>query len=106
MSKPDLLYNLIILNDIDKPCMRLVCRELKDKIIYVNKYLRRRYPKLRKSAGWANLSDYGFIFDEGTYKLLNPSKVRYSDGRVKQWQDRKQFTYDDIMNCDWRICND
>lgn len=97
MSKPDLLYNLIILNDTERPCMYLICRELKDRIIYVNKYLRRRYPRLRKSTGWASLADYGFIFDEGTYRLLNPSKVRYSDGEIKQWQGRKSFTYEDIM---------
>ena len=35
---------LIILNDVERPCMHLVCRETEDKIYYINKKLRKRYP--------------------------------------------------------------
>lgn len=98
MSKPDLSESLCILNEMDRPCMRLICRKLPSgKIIYVNKYLRKRFVKL-KSNSLTYLPDYGFIFDEGTYILKNPSKVRYSTGKIRQWQGRKSFTYDDILN--------
>ena len=77
--------------------MHLICREFKDKIIYVNKYLRRRYTNL-KSKEITYLLDYGFIYDNGNYILKNPSRVKYPDGRIREWQGRKYFTYDDIIN--------
>ena len=99
----DLLDKLIILNDIERPCMYLVCREFPDgKIIYVNEYLRRRYPKLRKSEGWACLSDYGFIFNGKEYVLRNKSIAKYPDGTPKKWQGRTHFTYNDIRYFDGR----
>ncbi len=92
------LENLIILNGIERPCMHLICREMKDKVIYVNNYLRRRYPKLRKSEGWASLIEYGFVYEDGMYKLKNRSTVRYCDGSLKKWQGKTSFTYKDILN--------
>ena len=44
------------------------------------------------------LLDYGFIYDNDKYILKNPSRVKYPDGRIRQWQGRKSFTYDDIIN--------
>ena len=100
MSKPDLLENLCILNETDRPCMYLLCRKLPNgKLIYVNNYLRRRYVNLQSNS-LSFLSDYGFIFDEGTYILKNHSKVRYSTGKIRRWQGRKSFTYEDILNFD------
>lgn len=101
------LKNLIILNFIERPCMYLVCRVLPSgKIIYVNKYLRRRYPALRKSKGWASLKNYGFVFENNKFVLKNPSKVKYLDGKQRHWQGRTQFTYSDIMNFDGRSRNE
>lgn len=97
MSKPDLTTSLCILNETDRPCMYLVCREFKDRIVYVNKYLRRRYPKLKTNSK-TYLIDYGFVYDNDKYILKNPSRVRYSNGKIRQWQGRKSFTYEDILN--------
>jgi hypothetical protein len=91
---------LIILNGVERPCMHLVCRETEDKIYYINKKLRKRYPKLRKSEGWANLTDYGFIYEDGKYILKNESKVKYYDGKVRKWQGKTEFTYNEILNSD------
>ena len=96
--KQDLLDSLIILNGVDKPCMHLVCREMKHRIRYVNEYLNRRYPVLQKSEGWASLVEYGFVFQNGVYILKNKSRVRYFDGSVKKWQGRTSFTYQDIKD--------
>lgn len=96
--KQDLLDSLIILNGVDRPCMHLVCREMKDRIRYVNEYLNRRYRNLRKSEGWASLLDFGFIFQDGVYILKNRSKVRYPDGSIKKWQGRTSFTYQEIKD--------
>ncbi len=91
--------NLIILNAIERPCMYLICRVMPSKkIIYVNKYLRKRYPKLRKSLGWASLKSYGFVFENNKFILKNPSKVKYIDGKQRRWQGRTEFTYNEIMN--------
>lgn len=96
--KQDLLDSLIILNGVDRPCMHLVCRVMKSRIRYVNEYLNRRYRNLKKSEGWASLSDYGFIFRDGIYILKNKSIVHYFDGSVKKWQGRTSFTYQDIKD--------
>ena len=103
MSKPDLTTSLCILNETDRPCMYLLCRDIAGRIIYVNKYLRRRYPNL-KSKEKTYLLDYGFIFneDEGKYVLRYPSRVKYPNGKIRQWQGRKSFTYDEIVNFDGR----
>ena len=101
MSKPDLTTSLCILNEIDRPCMYLICREFKDRIIYVNQYLRRRYPKL-KTNSQTYLIDYGFVYENGKYVLKNPSNVKYKNGRIRQWQGRKSFTYKDILNFNGR----
>lgn len=97
MTKPDLTASLCILNETDRPCMYLICREFNDRIIYVNKYLRRRYMDL-KTNSQTYLVDYGFVYDNDKYILKNPSRVRYTDGRIRQWQGRKSFTYEDILN--------
>lgn len=89
---------LIILNDVERPCMHLICREKENKIYYINKILRKEYPKLRKSNGWANLTDYGFIYENGKFILKNESKVKYYDGKIRRWQGKTEFTYNDILN--------
>lgn len=89
---------LIILNDVERPCMHLVCRETNNKIYYINKILRKEYPKLRKSEGWANLTDYGFVYENGKFILKNESKVKYYDGKIRRWQGKTEFTYNDILN--------
>ena len=98
MACKNLLDNLLILNDTDRPCMHLVCRDINGKIRYVNEYLNRRYPRLRKGPGWASLVEYGFVFEDGVYKLKNRSTVHYFDGSVKKWQGRTSFTYQDIKD--------
>ncbi len=90
--------NLIILNAIERPCMHLICKETDKKIYYVGKELRKRYPKLFKSKGWANLTKYGFVFEKGKFILKNKSKVRYIDGRIRHWQGKTEFTYREIIN--------
>ena len=89
---------LIILNDVERPCMHLICRETDNRIYYINKILRKEYPKLRKSEGWANLTDYGFIYENGKFILKNESKVKYYDGKIRRWQGKTEFTYNDILN--------
>ena len=97
MACKNLLDNLLILNDVERPCMHLVCRKTKNRVRYVNEYLNRRYHSLRKSEGWASLVEYGFVFEDGVYKLKNQSTVRYPDGSLKKWQGRTSFTYKDIQ---------
>lgn len=80
--------------------MHLVCRETEDKIYYINKELRKCYPKLRKTKGSATLTDYGFIYNNGKFILKNKSKVKYYDGTIRRWQGRTEFTYNDILNSD------
>ena len=89
---------LIILNEIERPCMHLICKETDSKIYYVNKILRKDYPKLRKSYGWASLTDYGFVFENKKFTLKHDSKVKYDDGKTRHWQGRTSFTYTDILN--------
>lgn len=93
---------LIILNGVERPCIHLICREYNNKIFYINKELRKRYPKLRKSEGWANLTDYGFVYENGKFIQKNESKVKYYDGKIRRWQDNTEFSYNDILNSNER----
>ena len=103
----NLLDKLIILNDTDRPCMYLVCREFSNgKIIYVNEYLRRRYPELKKGEGSNSLIDFGFIYEDGTYKLRNKSKAKSPLFGLLKWQGRKEFTYKDIKHFNGRSENE
>lgn len=93
--------NLIIINEWDRPCMHLICRVMPNgKIFYANKKLRREYPELKKGTGWASIKDYGFVYNwmKKKYELINGSIVRYHDGKIRQWQGAKEFTYKDIIN--------
>lgn len=93
--------NLIIINDCDRPCMHLICRVMPNgKIFYANKILRRQYPKLKKGTGWASIKDYGFVYNwmKKRYELRDGSIVRYHDGKIRQWQGQKEFTYKEIIN--------
>ena len=93
--------NLIIINMWDRPCMHLVCRILpSERIIYINKQLRKEYPVLKKGEGWASLKDYGFIYDANKNKYIkkHKSNVKYSDGKIREWQGLTEFSYDEILN--------
>lgn len=93
------LESLIILNGVERPCARLVCRIYSNKTIkYVNKNFRKHYKNLRKSAGWATLKQFGFVKDGNKFVLKNKSKVKYSDGEIRHWQGINEFTYNDILN--------
>lgn len=93
---------LLIINEYDRPCMHLVCREMPSgKIIYACKKLRRRYPDLKKGTGVATLKDYGFTYNvfKKKYVLTNESKVIYPNtGLLRRWQGKTEFTYEDIVN--------
>lgn len=100
------LEKLIILNCAEKPCAKLVCRVYSNNCIkYINKYLRKHFKNMRRGDGWATLKSYGFIkeirvIDNAKieyFVLKNPSKVKYSDGKIRKWQGKNEFTYKEIM---------
>lgn len=95
------LDKLIILNKVERPCARLLCRELPNgKIIYINKKLRKRYPKLRKSKDYETLKTYGFVEENGKFIQKFDSRATYDDGAIQRWQGAKEFTYKEILECD------
>ena len=92
---------LLIINQYDRACMHLVCREMPNgHILYACKKLRRKYPELKKGTGAATLKDYGFTYNlfKKKYVLTNESKVIYPDGTPRRWQGKTEFTYEDIVN--------
>ena len=94
----DILDKLYIINETDRPCMHLICREIGNKMIYVSEHFRRRYPNLQKSESTSSLIDFGFTYDNGVYSLKNKSIVKYSNGKPRVWQGKTSFTYKDIVD--------
>lgn len=92
---------LLIINQFDRPCMHLVCREMPNgHILYACKKLRRKYPNLQKGTGAATLEEYGFMYDmfKHKYVLARGSRVKYPDGSPRKWQGKSEFTYEEIVN--------
>jgi len=79
--------NCVNSEDAIRPCARLLCRELPNgKIIYINKKLRKKYPKLRKSKDYETLKTYGFVEKNGKFIQKFDSKAKYDDGAIQRWQ--------------------
>lgn len=104
MNKKGIWINtdkLLIINEHDRPCIHLICREMPNgRILYACKKLRRKYPDLQKGIGAATLEEYGFIYNvfKKKYVLTNESKVKYPNGKPRRWQGKTDFTYEDIVN--------
>lgn len=97
------LNKLLIINDCDRPCAYLVCREYPNgKIKYVNKKLRKRYGNLRKSNSSATLAEFGFVLNGyNRFELFfrtQDSIAKYINGKPRYWQGCSEFTYNEIMN--------
>lgn len=90
-----------IVNDIDKPCPRLVAQviDLKNNMEYLHPELNhwdkgdQPFPLSKFST---NLKDFGLdIVVSGTtavFKQIRESVATYKDGRPRQWQGDTEFT--------------
>lgn len=91
---------LLIIDDCDKPCAYLLCRELPNgKVIYINEKVRRRFPNIKKTKTSATITDFGFMYDvfKRKYTQVYSSRAHYNDGGIRQWQGKTEFTYKEIQ---------
>lgn len=90
------LDNLIILNECDRPCMFLiVCKE---PLRYACLSMREKFPDIHLDMERITpLQDFGFIQEDDVFKKVNPSTATYSDGRIREWQGREEFTIEDLL---------
>ena len=89
----------IIVNDFDRPCPRLVAKQVDSKAYYLN---RATESGLKSHDGMettqaSTLFDFGFnITEQGDkvhFKQVRPSTVKYSmDNSPRVWQGEKEFT--------------
>ena len=95
---------LIIINDFDKPCVRLLMENVGgNKARYINKELQ-NYSEFDIDNTSCTLHDFGFDVkmnvDANDYEYIKTreSVAKYPSGQTREWQDRKQFLFRDIIN--------
>lgn len=92
-----------IVNDIDRPCERLVAVELDGKLNYLDRSLR-RYDSMGMGKA-TPMEDFGFTVTEKdsmvTFEMTSHSRATYPDGRIRQWQgNERMFTLPIFMGKD------
>lgn len=101
--------DLVIVNDCDRPCIQLIAHINASGLAgYLNKDIKSRVPGYYEpEVTMATLEQFGFESRYNTetkdfdFIKLHPSKATYADGRIREWQDKEQFTLSDIYNSEW-----
>ena len=83
----------VIIDDVDKPCARLICELVGDRYYYMrrdDKVLRRHGSMTGRFA--IPLEDFGFTWTEYAtghtcFVRVAQSKAKYPDGKIRNWQD-------------------
>ena len=93
--------DLVIINDWDRPCMRLLMGVKEDgTAMYINRQVKKNYTTNFPvgQPGCNSLEEFGFsmcydeLLQDYRYKQTQPSQATYPDGRIREWQDVSEFT--------------
>lgn len=91
--------SLYIVNSFDRPCVRLIARlTTSGKLKYIAESLN-HFPEFEIQPTSCTLADFGFEHTGlNKFELKHNSKAKYENGRIREWQDVKEFTLDDIID--------
>lgn len=83
-----------IVNDVDKPCERLLAIRVAGGLRYVDPELRKHYGVMGidRATGVEKFGIRIVLGDDGVkFEKVGMSSARYADGEIRQWQGSKKF---------------
>ena len=100
---------LIIINDWDKPCRRLLMgMKPNGKALYLNNEIKSHYktdfdlqPTSATLEQFGFVCEYNVLADDWQYTKVKESTVKYHNGTIRQWQDVETFTYKEIATAEY-----